>query len=157
MTELYIFRHAERLSQWTKDPKLSPRGMEQAKNLAQWVKESKLPTPQRIVSSPRVRAQQSFTPLSDFLNLKMEVSNLLQDQMENESRQVFIKRIETFLSQTSQKSGVTFAVSHLDWIELAIPYLDAKNLPTSGWMPLQFQSFYFDGLTWQPSQKSGVI
>jgi phosphohistidine phosphatase SixA len=66
---IVLFRHAEREPMRATNPPLTAQGMRQAQALALLVKQGGLPAPTRLLVSPKLRTQQTFTPLSDSLGL----------------------------------------------------------------------------------------
>src|SRR3954466_14660365 len=61
---LVLFRHAERANSGVENPPLSSRGEEQSLQLIKLVEENKIESPQKLISSPKLRARQTFLPLA---------------------------------------------------------------------------------------------
>lgn len=149
--QVLIFRHAERQHAHSDDPPLSDRGFRQSQNLVKLVQESKIPSPTKIICSPKLRAIQTFESLAENLKIPLQVQLELNERQNSENGDVFAKRVKKFLDGLENYSGVIFVVTHLDWIEEALIHITSDvNLNTSNyqaWPPGQSVEFEIaDGL-----------
>lgn len=117
--EIFVFRHAEKDYSAEADPPLSIRGLKQAEKLAKAVEEGQIPRPQKLWSSPKRRALQSFLPLSELLGLEITVDPMLDQRIYSESGRDFGQRVRSFIDQklTLQNEFPLFICTHSDWIE----------------------------------------
>ena len=117
---LVLFRHAEKQHDGTANPKLSSYGAQQALKLAQDVSVKNLPTPQVLMASPRVRTQQTLSPLAQKLGLNISIIEPLNERLPSESVADFRRRIQELLIHTQmdyQKNECVYLCTHYDWIE----------------------------------------
>ncbi len=112
-----LFRHGEKESSSSPDPGLSYRGLRQAQILEELVMEEKMPKPSLILSSPKIRAQQTVLPLSMRLQLPLRISEDLLERQFSESAVNFRLRVQSFIQSLEKQNGVIYAVAHFDWIE----------------------------------------
>ncbi len=115
--QFFLFRHAEKERSFSVDPSLSSRGLNQALALAQLVTDGELSKPTVLLSSPKLRAQQTFQPLAKDLQLRVQITPDLLERQSQESSLQFVKRIKSTIAQVEKLSGVIYAVTHYDWIE----------------------------------------
>lgn len=118
--KLIVFRHAERQRTFEDDPKLNIRGEAQAQAILKAVETQQLPTPTRILCSPKKRALMTLRPTADRLGLSMDHSPFLDERQNHESSAQFRERISDFFDDISQSNSDTenlFICSHLDWLE----------------------------------------
>lgn len=151
--KVYLFRHAQKSIDFSGDPDLTPQGVQQSESLARWVLDKKLPQPTQLFASPRVRAQNTFKPLSKSLNLAIEIDERLLEQQATENTSDFLSKIRSFIgSLTYQKNEVIFICSHYDVVADALNLLpadtDFSDDQYSQWAPCQFAGFevLHDGL-----------
>lgn len=145
LKEFVLFRHAQKAS-WTQDPDLSKEGHEQAQQLIRWVQDKKLPTPQRLLSSPRKRAQQTFTPLQEALSVPLIIESSLDERLHSETGKIFEARVRQFLTTTlfEQNAETLYLVTHMDWLEVfswAAPITVDLGSTIYGIPPAQFFHF----------------
>lgn len=148
---IFLFRHAEKESLAALDPALTTRGQNQAQNLADWIKTGKLPCPDRLWSSPLLRARQTFEKIAQQENIELQIQEDLNERQASESHQQFEKRTQRFLNRVENLTGTLFAVTHLDWIDealLKIPSdIDLLSPEFQIWSPSQYVEFEIhDGL-----------
>lgn len=143
-----LFRHAERNKFIEDEPQLSPYGLKQAHYLAQQRETLNLPKPTGLWVSPRLRAQQTLTPLSKVCEIALTVKAELDERKSNEAMSDFRLRISRFIKSLSSQSGVIFLCSHLDWIEEAMSLFesdsDLLNQPGSHWATTQFLELSYE-------------
>lgn len=140
---LVLFRHAEKQNDGTANPKLSTYGLQQALKLAQEVNLKKIPIPQVLMASPRIRAQQTFDPLSKKLGLKISISQLLNERQPSETAVDFRRRIQellVLLQMDFQKNECLFLCTHYDWVEEFLTIIECSTDLTkySNWASAQW-------------------
>ncbi len=100
-----------------------------------------------------MRAQQTFLPLSQQLNLKLEIFADLNERESTESTSKFDRRVESFLDRLARFDGVVYFVTHADWIETATQLIpgDANfsNQAPHSWPPAQSVEFEIQSGVWQ--------
>ena len=151
-----MFRHAERMRSDSSNPPLSQRGLLQAQALCEELKNGLLPQPTALWCSPKLRAQQTFLPLSQKINLKIEIFPDLNERESNESPSKFDRRVENFLTLIEKKigkpEGVVFFVTHADWIDTASQLIPGDtNFSSHGlhaWPPAQSAEFEIHSGVW---------
>src|SRR5438552_3559168 len=87
------------------EPSLSSLGQMQAWDMIGKVREDfasqpnkkNLPPPGRLLSSPKIRCQQTLTPMSKHFGLKLEVMDILDERHPHESEKVLRDRVQEFL------------------------------------------------------------
>ncbi len=127
---LVLFRHAEKQHDGTANPKLSAYGAQQALKLAQDVSVKNLPTPQVLMASPRIRTQQTLSPLAQNLGLKVSIYEPLNERLPNESVADFRRRIQELLVHTQmdyQKNECVYLCTHYDWIEEFLTIIECNT------------------------------
>lgn len=115
-----MFRHAERENTGSPNPPLSLRGLKQAVKLAQEIQAGGLPRPNRLYCSPKVRAYQTFYQIHLALGLELNTLADLDERKGSESMSQFETRVQKFLQFIESQSGITYFVTHLDWIDEAL-------------------------------------
>lgn len=156
--QVYLFRHAEKESTGTGNPPLSLRGQSQALHLVQNIRDQKLPKPDRLLSSPKLRAIQSFFPCSQAFSLTVSEIKELDERQNSESAEQFSQRVRTQISWLSAvPQGVTFLVTHFDWVEEALIFIpsdtDLQKDEFHSWSPLRFIGFSIDDGLWKIEQQ----
>lgn len=146
-----LFRHAEKNNLAALDPGLSAKGQKQAARLPLLVFEETLPRPTRIISSPKLRARQTFEKLSQELKLETQIWPDLNERQAAESQEQFERRVKQTLLKIEALSGVIYFVTHLDWIEEALIKMnsdtDLLDPLFQYWPPAQNMEFeVHDGL-----------
>lgn len=156
---IVLFRHAEKQNNPGGNPTLSERGSKQALALVQDIEKGELPRPSKIISSPKIRTQQTLQPIANFYSLDLQIDPLLDERHSGESIENFQKRISKALSAYEKQSGVLFLVTHFDWIEEALPKLHCDtnlNQPRFlSWSPAQHIEFEIHDGLWQFKQMRG--
>lgn len=158
---LGLFRHAEKQDDWSGDPALTAHGLLQAQRIQHWVQLKKLPPPERILTSPRKRAQSTLTPLAQAQGISVQVTAALDERQNHESQLMFRQRIENFLADLMKihSSQKIFLCTHYDWIEEFLNCFpceeDLHHLPDFRWSPGAFLLFEMT-TTWKLIQKGKV-
>lgn len=160
--QLYLFRHGDRNARGSSllhsdEPDLSSTGRLQADHLRSWVERQTLPTPHLLWVSPRIRAQNTFKPLSDSLKIALTLQADLDERSHRENAALFRERIARALERASLQDGVVFLCSHFDWLEEALTLIPAdEELIPNGlplWSPGSFVGFDVQNEIWKVRQK----
>ena len=159
--KLGLFRHGEKESEWRHDPLLNLYGQQQAKALKQSVEQGVLPTPTRLIASPKIRAVLTFSPLARSLNLPLEKSENLDERTNSEDASQFKKRITKIIeSFPAGADEIIFLCSHLDWIEefsnLVPCDTDLHQVPEFSWSPGAYLLFDIE-VIWHLTQKGRLL
>ncbi len=145
--KIYLFRHAEKINAFHRNPELSPQGEKQALLLAEKVQQALLPRPTELWVSPKKRAQQSMGPLSQALDLPLQIKTALDERDVSENQSQFHQRVEKICHSLTSAKGVIYLCSHFDWLEEALAVLPSDEELTheryAHWSPLQYMGFHF--------------
>lgn len=144
--KIYIFRHAEKASDYGADPALSNRGLQQADKLALAVKNNQLVRPSLIIVSPKIRTQQTMKTLSIAEKIPMKTDARLFERQPNENRQQMNQRIIEFIQDiNTTNEDCVFICSHYDWVAYAMQLLpsdiDLTEMEFQHWEPCQYVGF----------------
>jgi broad specificity phosphatase PhoE len=142
--QVFMFRHAERENTGSSNPPLSRRGLLQSQKLADMVANQILPSPSKCFSSPLLRAKQTFAKL----NTEVIIAEDLIERQSSETATQFRKRVQRFLQSLETLKGVVFFVTHLDWIEEALIFMDT-DFSIEHWPPAQAAEFELNDGHWQ--------
>jgi phosphohistidine phosphatase SixA len=152
-----LFRHGDKEYSSLMDPPLSAKGFQQSKALLRLVDEQKLPKPKLLLSSPKVRAVQTFEKLMErhpgILRLRPE----LEERQSSEEASQFLHRIRQQISwlatHAEQSQETCFLVTHSDWIGEALPMIPSQeNLSDDKyqwWRPGQYLHFQIENGLWK--------
>lgn len=149
--KFFLFRHAEKATLGSLNPPLSHVGIEQAENLMKMVQSQRIPKPQALWASPKIRAQQTFQPLAEFLGLEVITKNELDEKMGEESTTQFRLRIQRVINEVATATENLFLCTHMDWADEALGLIpsdsDLLDPKYSYWSSGQYMAFdYEDGL-----------
>lgn len=148
--KIYLFRHAEKSAHFQPNPGLSERGAAQALLLAEKVGQSELPRPTQLWVSPKKRAQQSFAPLAEKIEIPLKIVAELDERTHEENRPQFHERIRqviaTLEKEADQKNQVIYLCSHSDWLEEALALIPADTDLTQYW---QWSTLQYLGLNYK--------
>lgn len=125
-----LIRHAEKNIEISGNPGLSPRGFEQAEQLALALHQDEKLRPDRLLSSPKRRAQETLQAISRQLHLEVQVIESLDERPSGESFAQFRERLRRFLDELSERTRPDETValcSHLDWLEEARSLLECAD------------------------------
>ncbi|MBL7688948.1 MAG: histidine phosphatase family protein [Bdellovibrionaceae bacterium] len=155
---LILMRHGSR--DLTGLDRLTAEGREQAMRLTRDVQEKRLPRPTRLIATPRKRSQETLRFLADDLLLKTEIDANCDERQPGEPVPQFENRVRNWIQsdrlRATDPAEVTLVVSHLDWLESAVIFLesDESELEQSEpWTPaVRRVYFYQDGL-WRRRKK----
>lgn len=147
-----MFRHAERENSGSPNPPLSVKGHLQAAKLVEDIDLTILPRPTKLLSSPKLRAQQTFQQIQDKLGVDIQIQEDLDERQNSESVDAFRKRVRKFLDTLERQAGVIYFVTHLDWIEEALSIIasdtDLSHNRYQAWLPAQSIEFEIHNGLW---------
>jgi broad specificity phosphatase PhoE len=150
--QIVLFRHAEKDLAGGSNPPLSRRGLAQAQKLIELVKIKTLPRPSKLLTSPRLRAQMTLSPLAETMDIDFQITPELDERIQGETSDQFSKRVQRFLRQIENQTGLIFLCSHLDWIEEALREIrsdqDLLNERYASWPSCQYMSFQVQDRLW---------
>jgi broad specificity phosphatase PhoE len=164
----FLFRHAEKeLGQnfiSRNNPGLSPAGHKQAQSIVKLFteleKQDPLTRPEVIISSPKIRAVQTLTPLAEKFGIKIQLSEELFERHSTENAQEFLTRVKNFIEWLPSLNKTTCIVTHFDWIEdamVAIPCdSDLNSAEHHHWSPAQSMEFKIEDELWHLLQQREV-
>lgn len=147
-----MFRHADRENSSSPNPPLSKKGHLQAAQLVEDIDLMLLPRPGKLLSSPKLRAQQTFQPIQDQLGVEIQIQGDLDERHSRESSEAFRRRVRRFLENLESQAGIIYFVTHLDWIEEALSMIssdtDLQNGRYQSWLPAQSIEFEIQDRLW---------
>lgn len=125
MTRLILLRHGDR-DHGFGDVPLSTMGRQQAQGLTQ---QQLLLKTDVILSSPKLRAQQTVKPLSETLQLNIKIDTELDQRKSIESSSEFEQRVHSFMTKIADEyqNKTVIAASHSDWLQVAVLGLKADS------------------------------
>lgn len=115
-----IFRHAERHSYGNPEPLLNAEGIRQSQDLLNQVLQQKLPKPDQLWVSKKIRTQQTLQKVADHFNLPFQVVPELGPMTNQESGEQFRERVRKVLAKVEKSAGTAYICSHLDWVDESI-------------------------------------
>lgn len=125
--KITLLRHGSRDLTIGSDGGLNESGREQAASLTTRLQpQGNLPPPTHLDCSPKRRARETLTPLSEHLGLKLNIEPLLDERQSSESSVEFRQRIRKFLESLREKytsRDVVYLCTHADWLEEALAIL----------------------------------
>lgn len=124
---IYIFRHADKESDFSDDPSLSEKGFEQANQLAASLASKELPTPNRIWVSEKKRTSQTAAIASQRFAIPIEQQKDLDERKHSEDRAQFKKRIQNALNRAEDSALNLFLISHMDWVAEAMTLINTSD------------------------------
>lgn len=144
--KIYLFRHAQKAMDFSGDPDLTIEGHAQASKVLDKVIKNELPTPTHLWVSPKRRTFSTFKPLSQHLNIPVEVYENLLEQKGEESLADFRLRIEKTLAiSANNPQQVLFICTHYDWVAEAMSVIpcdtDLSGADFAHWNPCQHIGF----------------
>jgi broad specificity phosphatase PhoE len=132
---LLLVRHAQRGTQGESgDEALSAEGRSQALRLASSLKAAWKVGQPEILSSPKLRAQETARSIAAEFQVSVKVVALLDERRSAESPNDLSDRVSEFIEECRSKSHGVIAVSHSDWLEEAGATL-LGNRVFLRWMP----------------------
>lgn len=157
---ILMFRHAERENSGNSNPPLSLRGLRQARKILEDIDQQELPRPNKLFTSPKLRAQQTFLEIQDKSGLPLQIIPDLDERHSFESQTLFSRRVQNFLTSLEQQPGVVYFVTHLDWIEEALRLIhsdtDLVQDRFQAWNPAQFIEFEIHDRLWVFQQMRSI-
>ena len=155
---LILMRHGSR--DLTGLDRLTAEGREQAMRLTRDVQEKRLPRPTRLIATPRKRSQETLRFLADDLLLKIEIDVGCDERQPGETVPDFENRVRQWIQSTRLRAtgpdDVTLAVSHLDWLEAAVIFIesDESELEQSEpWTPAARRVYFYQDGLWRRRKK----
>jgi len=118
MKTLIVTRHAHRdVNNRHDDNGLNEKGQKQAKYLSHYIIERYKKKSLYLSSSPKLRCQETLTPLAEELGLKINIDTLLDESgTQNEG---LASRVLKFIEWMNKKAPeLTVICSHGDWLPL---------------------------------------
>lgn len=161
--KLVLFRHATRSPYDGGDSVLSAKGRAQAEGIVGQISpQGPLPAPTRLLVSPKRRARETFTPLSNTLHIGLEVETRLDERSQVETGGEFRERIESLFSDLEvlvSPNSCVWLCTHLDWIEAAMVTMnhDLNDLEASvGWSAAEYKVFRLEDGIWKSKAKGSI-
>lgn len=146
--KLVLLRHATRSPYENDGDSLSRAGLAQAEDLiTHLAPQGSLPAPTRLLVSPKRRAKETLQPLSEAIQLQLEIDPRLDERHSFESGKVFEERVRSILDDTVENASedeTIYLCSHSDWLEMALMVLphDLSDLDASyGFSPCEYRVF----------------
>lgn len=142
--KIFIFRHAQKSMDFSGDPDLNSQGHAQAQELAKKVLSGELPRPTALWVSPKKRAQNTFRPLSEELQVPLQIKSELLEQQGHENTSGFRHRLQDVLNKAMDSGEeVLFLCSHYDVTVEFMSLIDAdKDLSMfTHWHSCQYIGF----------------
>lgn len=167
--KLFLFRHAEKeMSQGfatRNNPSLSKNGHHQAQKIVEMIEalSAKDPAvkPEMILSSPKIRAVQTLTPLAEKFGIKVQLSEELFERHHEESGAEFINRVKGFLEWLETLNKTVYVVTHFDWLDaamIAIPCdTNLNSAEYQHWSPAQSMEFEIKNELWNLIKQRELI
>jgi broad specificity phosphatase PhoE len=161
--KVVILRHATRSPSGMGDSPLNSVGLLQARKLATECLSplGPLPTPTHLWASPKKRAQQTLTPLSETSGVALKTESRLDERHQSESMQDFTQRIRAVLAEVGQLSPApetcVYLCTHLDWLEEAMPLIDSDMTENEMAMPFSTAEFRIFRLGSQDDQPGSML
>ena len=166
ISQIVLLRHATRsavLEFGASESSLNAVGLAQAEDLADLVKKgAKIPPPTQLISSPKLRARQTLTPLSKSTGLKIEILDDLDERRDHESANAFDQRIRSIPEKFSKflgPEGTLYLCTHLDVLEAAAllwPTNFSDRESTQSWSTLEYQVFKFQNGILESAQRGRI-
>ncbi len=137
--EIVLFRHAQKKMSFhigSQNPELSSEGHRQAQTLVQYIHNNTLPHPNLLLTSPKIRAQQTFQPIQDSFKIPLIIAPSLDERVQNENSLSFELRVKQFLldelfnsysrhfvstpykEKVNTNNACIYICTHLDWLEV---------------------------------------
>lgn len=147
--KIYILRHGQRSAGYG-DVALSNEGHQQALELA---KNPSLHDVDLVFSSPKVRTQQTVSPLCEQLQKALQIAAELDQRKSIETEQEFVQRVLSYLDECVERHrGKTLLLcSHSDWLQAAIMNLPVpleKAVAQSFFSCGEFRTLLYKDRTW---------
>lgn len=122
--KICLIRHGSRDIISGSDGSLNANGREQAASLvARLQPQGNLLKPTQLFASPKKRAKETLTPMSEKLQLPLQIVSVLDERSAEETSVQFRSRVRQFLDSLPQKykpNDVLYLCTHADWLEEAM-------------------------------------
>lgn len=147
--KIVLLRHGQRSAGYGDVP-LSQDGLDQANKLALI---PLLQTANHLISSPKIRTQQTIEPLSQQIHKPIVIAPELDQRKSIETENEFIQRVMTFMHECSLSYTEQTVVlcSHSDWLQMAImnlPLPMEKAVQNSFFACAQYHTLTYQNRTW---------
>lgn len=152
--KLVLLRHATRSPYESGDAQLTTFGLSQAEKLATMIApQGPLPQPTHLISSPKKRALQTLSPLSQATGLSLAIDPRLDERKNIETLEEFEARIDAVFrdcsaKDTSDREACIYLCTHLDWLESALSIFssDLSDIDAArGFSPCEYLVFKVEG------------
>lgn len=152
--KLILLRHGNRDLSMSSDGGLNQIGKELAAGLhGRLAPNGNLPVPTQLIASPKKRAQETLTPLSQSLELPLQTEKALDERQNAETSTEFRARVRKYIELLPNKykpNDVVYLCTHADWLEDAMAVIPSDIPPLiaeSGFACGEMRSFEIkDGL-----------
>lgn len=156
-----LFRHADKQLSSGANPGLSNAGKSQAQNLNLLCVDKKIPAPQKIWVSPKVRTRESMEVVSRHFGVECEEFRDLAERQSRETSLQFYARIQKVLSQAAAEKGPIFICTHYDWLEEGLAFIptpdDQPTMSNFSWHPLSYLAFEIIEGRWHLFTKGQIL
>ena len=140
--------------------RLTAEGREQAMRLTRDVQEKRLPRPTRLIATPRVRSQETLRFLADDLLIKTEIDSGCDERQPGEPVLDFESRVRNWIQsdrlRRTDPAEVILIVSHLDWLEAAVLFLESDETDleqSEPWTPAARRVYFYQDGIWKRRKK----
>jgi len=155
--KVVLLRHAARYAHDPGDCSLTSYGLAQAEALARATfPQGDLPVPTRLLASPKKRAQQTLTPLSQFTQVQLEIDLRLDERKQNETSKEFDQRITSLITDFTQPPPISdscvYLCSHFDWLQTASILIPSDASPVDlerSWATCEYLVFRINSGIWE--------
>ena len=122
--KITLLRHGKRDLTTSSDGSLNETGQKLALELPSRLEpQGKFPRPTHLICSPKRRARETLSPLSEHLAINLKTEPLLDERQNTEASVEFRDRVKNFfvnLPKQYTPQDVVYLCSHADWLEEAI-------------------------------------
>jgi broad specificity phosphatase PhoE len=145
---LILIRHAHRDTDLgrSQDNGLSEKGLQQVKHLIQFAKnrldfDSASDDEIAFFTSPKVRCQETVTPLALKFRMNPSVDSRLDEYGRHETEDQYLSRLDEFTDHWKfECPNITVVCSHGDWIPTLVQRLTGAKIgiKKAGWVEIEF-------------------
>ncbi len=158
--KIILFRHAEKAYSTSNNPPLSERGNQQANRIAELISAGKIPRPDVLLCSPKIRTFQTLLPVSALLKIEIKQMKELDERLSTESSAQYFQRVQNTISWLGHQKSNVLLVTHFDWLEEAMTAIpcdtDLNQEKYHAWGSAHYMNFSLNGDVWQLNDFSGV-
>ena len=149
---IFLVRHGTR-NFTLGDVPLNEEGLSEAKVLAENSRYSKV---QRLLSSPKKRAQMTLQPLAEKYQLEIQCFEDLDQMKNHEGEKEFLSRVRNFLTRIEEGEfgSQTMICSHSDWLAAAAQVIptDSLDLKYKMFQCAEVLEFHIEEGLWKKSE-----